>query len=83
MDSQDPKLIFTRPATAWWFGTLAEAHHMLAEYREELKVAKQRRTYFPKDLSFAVIEVRALAALGKIGDLRKVVEGCLNVDATT
>ncbi|MEO0248044.1 MAG: tetratricopeptide repeat protein [candidate division WOR-3 bacterium] len=83
MDSQDPKLFFTRPAASWWFSVLAGAHHMLGEYRKELDVAKQARTYYPKDLRFTVIEARALAALGKIGEVRKVVEGCLNVDATS
>jgi serine/threonine-protein kinase len=83
MDSQDPKIYFTRPATAWWFDVLARAHHMLGKYKKEIELAKRGSDYFPKDLRFARIEVRALAALGKIGEVRKVVEGCLNVDATS
>jgi tetratricopeptide (TPR) repeat protein len=83
MDSQDPNILFTRPSSTWWFGHLAAAHHMLGEYRKELDVAKQGRMYSPKDLSFPAIEARAFAALGKIGEVRKVVEGCLNVDATS
>ncbi|MGB7295867.1 MAG: protein kinase [Candidatus Aminicenantales bacterium] len=83
MDSQDPKLIFTRPSNSWWFGVLAEAHHMLGEYKKELDVAKQGRKYYPKDLRFPAIEARALAALGRVSEVRKVVEGCLNVDATS
>jgi tetratricopeptide (TPR) repeat protein/predicted Ser/Thr protein kinase len=82
MDSQDPRIYFTRPATAWWFSHLAEAHHMLGEYRKEIKVAKLGRNYFPKDLDFWAIEAGALVALGRIGEVRTIVEGCLNVDAT-
>ena len=83
MDSRDPKRYFTRPSTAWWFDVLAEAHHMLGEYKKEIKTAKRGNSHFPKDLRFARIEVRALAALGKINKVRKVVEGCLKVDATS
>ncbi len=81
MDSQDPKVHFTRPTGAWWFSVLAEAHHMLAEYRKEIEVAKKGRKYYPKDLSFTRIEARALAALGKKDEVQRVVEGCLSVDA--
>lgn len=83
MDSQDPKLHFTRPTTAWWFGVLAEAHHMLGEYRKEIEVAKQGRKYFPDDLSYTEIEARALAALGKTGEVRRVIERCLNLEANS
>ncbi|MDI6698069.1 MAG: protein kinase [Candidatus Saccharicenans sp.] len=81
MDSQDPKAHFTRRTGAWWFGVLAEAHHMLGEYRKEIEVAKQGRKYYPKDLTFTRIEARALAALGKADEVKRVVEGCLSVDA--
>jgi serine/threonine protein kinase/tetratricopeptide (TPR) repeat protein len=83
MDSQDPKIHFTRPANAWWFSVLAEAHHMLGEYKKEIEVAKRGRKYYPKDLWITGIEARALAALGKTSKVKRVVEGCLNVDATS
>ncbi|MDH7514194.1 MAG: tetratricopeptide repeat protein, partial [Clostridiales bacterium] len=83
MDSQDPKIHFTRATGAWWFNVLAAAHHMLGEYKKEIEVAKQGRKYFPKDLSFAEIEARALAALGKTSEVKRVIEGCFNVDATS
>ena len=81
MYSQDPKIIFNRPASAWMIGNLADAHHMLGEYRKELKVGGLGRNYFPKDLDFPAVEARALAALGKIDEVRKVIEGCLDMDA--
>jgi tetratricopeptide (TPR) repeat protein len=83
MYSQDPKTIFTWPASAWMIERLTDAHHMLGEYRKELKVARLGRQYFPKNLYFPGAEARALAARGKTGEIRKVVEGCLDVDATS
>jgi len=83
MYSQDPKIAFTRPANAWMIDELADAHHMLGEYRKELNVARLGRKYFPKDLGFPAKEARALAALGKISEVGKIVEGCLNVDAAS
>jgi tetratricopeptide (TPR) repeat protein/predicted Ser/Thr protein kinase/predicted secreted protein len=81
--SLDPKTIFVRPASGWCLKALASAHHMLGEYKKELKVAKQAEKYFPKNLQFPAIEVRSLAALGKTGEVRKVVEGSLDVDETS
>ncbi len=82
MDSQDPRVHFTRPATAWWFEVLAAAYHLLGEYQKETEVAKQGKKYFPKDLRFARIEARALAARGRIEEVGKVIEGSLEVDTT-
>ncbi|HDT13570.1 MAG TPA: serine/threonine protein kinase, partial [Candidatus Aminicenantes bacterium] len=81
--SLDPKTSFVRPAAGWPFYALAHAHHMLGEFRKELKVAKQAEKYFSKNLRFPAIEARALAALGKIGEVRKVVAACLDADATS
>jgi tetratricopeptide (TPR) repeat protein len=81
MYSRDPKTIFTWPASAWMIERLTLAHHMLGEYRKELKVARLGGQYFPKNLNFPAAEARALAARGEIGEVRKVIEGCLNVDA--
>jgi tetratricopeptide (TPR) repeat protein len=83
MYSQDPKTTFVIPATAWMIERLTEAHHMLGEYRKELKVARLGRQYFPKNLNFPASEARALAARGKIREVEKVVEDCLDVDATS
>jgi tetratricopeptide (TPR) repeat protein/predicted Ser/Thr protein kinase len=82
MDSQDPNIQFTRPAGAWWFRCLAEAHHMLGEYKKELKVAKKAKKYFPNNMDFSAVETRALAALGKIGEVKKVIAGCQDAAAT-
>jgi tetratricopeptide (TPR) repeat protein/predicted Ser/Thr protein kinase len=83
MDSQDRKIYFTRPSTAWWFSVLADAHHMLGEYRKEMKVARLGRKHFPEDLDFPADEARALAALGKISEVGRVVEGCRSVNASS
>ncbi len=83
MDSQDPNVHFTRPTGAWWFGVLAEAHHLLGEYKKEIEVAKRGWKYYPKDPTFSMIEARALAALGKKSEVKSIVKGCLNEDETT
>jgi len=82
MDSQDPNIQFARPAGGWWFYHLAEAHHMLGEYKKELKVAKRAKKYFPNNMDLSAGETRALAALGKIGEVKKVIAGCLDAAAT-
>jgi serine/threonine protein kinase/tetratricopeptide (TPR) repeat protein len=82
MYDQDPKIIFNRPGTTWMIRVLASAHHMLGEYKKELKVARFGKKYFPKSLMFPAIEARAFAALGKIGEIEKVVKECLSMDPT-
>ncbi len=65
-------------ATAWRFDVLAEAHHMLGNYKEERKVLRQGQKIFPERLLLLAYETRALAAQGKIEDVRKVIEKSLS-----
>lgn len=48
---------------------LATAHHMLGEHREELKVARRARDLYPERAHGILLEVRALAALGRVTDV--------------
>jgi tetratricopeptide (TPR) repeat protein len=50
---------------------MTTALHMLGEHRQELKEAKAGRRRAPGQLGAVVTEVRALAALGSVGELRQ------------
>jgi tetratricopeptide (TPR) repeat protein len=61
----------------WWFSTWSRAHHFLGNYKKELEVIRRARKYYPDTLTMMAIEVRALVALGKIEEVRKVVDESL------
>jgi serine/threonine protein kinase/tetratricopeptide (TPR) repeat protein len=82
MDSLDPKILYGRLASSWRISVLAEAHHMLEDYKKELEVVKRGMEYYPQRQRFRAIEVRALAALGKTDEVRKVIEECLSMEST-
>jgi len=82
MDTLDPKVLYGRPYSSWRTGVLADAHHMLGDYKKELKVIKIGEKYYPKRLWFRAAEARALAALGKINELKRVIEECLSREST-
>lgn len=52
-------------------GVMAEAHHVLGEHLRELELARIQREKQPELLSTALYEARALAALGRMKELRK------------
>ena len=79
MDSVDPELLYSRLLGSWRISYLAEAHHMMADYKQELKVIKKGQNYYPNNLWLCADEVRALAAQGKIEAVRKVIEKSLMV----
>jgi serine/threonine protein kinase/tetratricopeptide (TPR) repeat protein len=82
MNSLDPKVVYGLPASYWRIEVLADAHHMLGNYKKELKVIKMGEEYFPQRLWFRAIEARALAALGKTTEVKKVIEEYLRVEST-
>jgi tetratricopeptide (TPR) repeat protein len=53
---------------------LAQAHHRLGEYDEELAAARQSRQHFPDVLELRAREVAALAALRRLDQAEGVVE---------
>ncbi len=81
MDSVDPKILYGRPALSWRLFRLAEAHHMLGNYKKELEVIKTGRKYYPKAW-FRDTEARAQAALGKTNEVKRVIEECLREEST-
>ena len=53
---------------------LTTACHMLGNHAQELKVARRCRKAYPQLLDLSMLEARALAALGRVKDLQKLVE---------
>jgi serine/threonine protein kinase len=57
-----------------YWGVLTTAHHMLGNYKQELKDALRGRKQFPESLFTLADEVSADAALGRMKDLQKLFE---------
>lgn len=58
-----------------WFGywsVRTAALHMLGEYEAELEVAREGRSLYPDDRRHARLELRALASLGRLAEVRDV-----------
>ncbi len=75
--------IYGHEARAWQFGVLAKARHMLGNYQLELEEIRQAQENYPGRLELQVDKVRALAALGRIEEVRKVIEESLNLKSRT
>ncbi len=54
--------------SVYWF-YLTFAHHLMGDHRGELKAAREGRRRHPADFAALAAEVRALAALGRTGDI--------------
>ncbi len=68
-----------RAAGSWPFGHLTRAHHMLGNYKQELKEARRGLKYYPNMLSLRRHEVRALAALGRVDEVNKIIDESLAI----
>jgi tetratricopeptide (TPR) repeat protein len=79
MDSVDPDILYGRASGAWRIGVLANALHMLGNYKQELKEAQKGQKYYPNSLRFYGIEACALAALGKLDAIDEVIEKSLGI----
>ena len=67
-----------RAPLLYWNG-LTRALHMLGEHEEELAVAQRGREAWPSYLPTIAYEVRALAGLGELVELRDRIEECLTL----
>jgi len=56
--------------SVYWF-YLSFAHHLMGDYRTELKDALEGRRRHPDELTVLAAEVRALAAQGRLADIRE------------
>lgn len=66
----DPTFPWVRNWQEYW-ARLAYNLHMLGDYRQELSVARRARHERPELLRYLWLEVQALAALGRIDEVRK------------
>jgi tRNA A-37 threonylcarbamoyl transferase component Bud32/TolB-like protein len=56
--------------SVYWF-YLSFAHHLVGDYRRELKAALEGRRRHPDELAVLAAEVRALAALGRAAEINE------------
>lgn len=69
---------YARYSFGWWkFGYWADAHHMLEEFPEELRVARHARELYPDVEWLRTDELRALVGLGRIAEAIRVVDECM------
>jgi tetratricopeptide (TPR) repeat protein len=69
------------PERQWlpYWDVLASSYHSLGEHEKELEIAKQARKRFPDSFRLLNCEVRALAALGKLEEIRRLIEESLTL----
>lgn len=72
----DPQRGELRGWFVYWHN-LATAHHLLGDHRRELQVARRARELYPDNPNALRLELRALAAMGRVTDLRRAVEELL------
>ncbi|MGB5525512.1 MAG: BTAD domain-containing putative transcriptional regulator [Gemmatimonadota bacterium] len=61
----------------WLF--LANAHHLLGAHEEEIEVVRLGRDRYPDEVVLAALEMRALAALGRVDELQRVIDSSLRL----
>jgi tetratricopeptide (TPR) repeat protein len=59
---------------SWTDGGLSNAYHMLREYERELQILDEAVERFPDMLWLRARQARALAALGRIADIERLIE---------
>jgi serine/threonine protein kinase/tetratricopeptide (TPR) repeat protein len=60
-----------------WYAFWCIAHYFLGNHKKELEVVRRARKYFPDALALMANEARALAALGRIEEVKKVIDESL------
>ena len=60
-----------------WYAFWCIAHYFLENHKKELEVVRRARKYFPDSLALMTNEARALAALGRIEEVKKVIDESL------
>ena len=58
----------------WYWDELTLAYHMLGDHKQELKEARRGRKQYPERFEALWNEVEALAALGRIKEVNKLIE---------
>jgi len=76
LEKHDPDTV-RRWVRFWYYWTTA--HHMLGDHKQELKQARRGRKYHPEKLEALGYELRALAALGRIEEVNKLIDESLTL----
>jgi len=63
----------------WYWGVLGYAYHMLGNYKEELKIAREGRKHHPELYSTMYDELIALAALGRTDETDRLLTESLSM----
>ena len=71
LSQYDPNIPAMKDWSRNYWGVLTTAHHMLENYKRELKDARRGRRQFPDSLLMLAHEVDALAALGRTKELQR------------
>jgi DNA-binding SARP family transcriptional activator len=74
----DPSRRGPRDLVQFW-DTDTQARHILGEHRRELREAREGRSRFPDDIRPLWYEIRALAALGRLEDLNRLLDESLHL----
>ncbi|NIR10741.1 MAG: hypothetical protein GTN82_35420 [Candidatus Aminicenantes bacterium] len=59
----------------------SRAYHMLGNFQRELELARKGQEIFPGQMEFFIIEAQALAAFGKIEEVKKVIDKSLRISS--
>ncbi|MCX6234957.1 MAG: hypothetical protein NT175_09595 [Bacteroidetes bacterium] len=65
----------------WRIGVLTMALHLLGNYQQELVEARKGQQYYPDWLLLYADEVRALAAIGQVEEIKKVIDKCHTISS--
>ena len=74
----DPEGVWTKDWPPYW-AVLAHAYHMLGRYRAQLKQARWGCRKFPESTALFASELSALAALGRIEEIDRLIDQSLNI----
>jgi tetratricopeptide (TPR) repeat protein len=66
-------------ASAWPSNHLAQAYHLSDDFEGQLRVARERGAHFPDVLNLYGQQAMALAALGRLDEVDRVIDSCLGV----
>jgi tetratricopeptide (TPR) repeat protein len=66
----------------FWYANFTDALHQVGEYERELDVIREARERFPDVVHPWLVEARALAAMGRIDELNRLLQECPSTEPT-
>jgi tetratricopeptide (TPR) repeat protein len=70
----DPERGLMKAWTDEYWSNLAQAHHLIGDYKKELSVARRARRRDPDNVMFMALEARALAALHRTEEVSQILD---------